>query len=1807
MSAFIFLVVAFVLIFLQTSNAVPKIKVFLYIATGIVGFLFLYLNFNAPVSTFNNAEKHVLSAEAIEFDNALKLYQESDFIINKDTLSQEDNNIDHSINGLNYGGLEIQNDNEPKIILKNFAKPFYIKTNRGYELQNKIGNSLKNNAIIEFADNSSLNFKINATYPYYTVTLIDSSKLENFELDLITIKNIKQKKLDYGYPLSSFIIDNISVKELDDKQVSSYQALINKLESINGIYLLRSVKGNNESDYALAGRFDLDDIISFIIDNKELKSFQNNFQIELKDSTKISLSYHKLKPEDYSIKKTKNIVSKDVLRLEYDFIKWFPLYSDKTDNELRIFFTSNPMSVVKTVFNKGLFFDGNKNAQSETSFDASLSYKQGSSSSDFNLEILDHHLANIPSKVANQLIVKPNSEFKLHTKLNTFSNNDEIVRTFKLIDVESKSNFKPLILYVFYALVSLLLLFLISFEGSKHNDTHITFKRYFPPLASVIIVFVAFKFFLLWRSSVFLPFSDLNDSIYNNLNNSNYLYRNTIIPFFLFFIIALIRKFNLLNNSFKNKVKLNSIWNQKGIFICYVLLFGLLIWRIVKLHLQIPFSDRLTAIYFPLILFFISFYWILTSSLTNTIKNNFSLFNFLIFSLFFVVSDTGFAIIFILFFIITQITLLLNSSFNANGKKIPINKIVWFYVLMLLLIITGFTFFIATIFNHLTYFIISVAIIAIVVLVLLAFKYKLHTNNFLEAFLNTIPKMQSKVSNKLLNRIRITSFYMLVVSSIVIIVFGKSIGDKVSSDYVHIKYRAQTLTEEIKDIVENEEFGTYNARKIVETATNKWFLSYFLEKGNHVEILNFDKPFELQKHFKHGVTYTTQSTDVMVSRYLIGEHGWITPLLLALLILVVFVYLLMYTPKNYHDNKNNTKSLVSILGLAFLIVMALFVNLTVTNKFIFFGQDFPLLSIQSFLSSLSFFTVFAAIFYWFSHHEIKEKSITTPNVVPQKKGAWNPSLGLTNTFSSNNRNNFHPPKVKNFLFYIIIIILFFITPILLYKNNYQDTFKLGHVFSDISKDFDQLNNSLLLIQKDSLKRHNLSDLFESVKIDTVNSNKYSITLYDKFKDQIKLSKSKDFYKLNVSGKLGPLVIKRNNKNIVEVKIQNRFYDLPSPDAFEKQWKGSLVAKNINNSSTITNISDLDNIKTISHTSHTKLEPLDEEAINVEINVLPASWFYNEKHDIVAVDLRSGTQDGTTSKFNILRANENVKTSSLSTLATRLYNEDIISIDDVNFKKQYFYASENIKYFAKNIWLNGDFKHFYPFEDDFILGYNLVENLKSDSLLNKSQLNIELGLDFDIYHNIQELLEQNLVQAKNGVSRRYSKYNDVVKSMNANLIVATGDGDIIAINDAKFKEPSFYLNPNDDESIYRSRLKLLSSYNYQDEEKVFGNNNLLKLQTGPQSTIKPIMWTALTSGYRLSWENLSYTPPNNMSKFQDPIKTDLFKLLDGKLNLSSAEPTNPCDNKRYLIKSLNTFNTLVTIFGSYTEDDFKNLESKVFKSFDANNEEFPSFRYNGNRYTFNFDKFKYNNTYSFTEKNSIFGDRLSRNFNLSTEREDEDRLKLTPFNNGKSAYTWVNPSFSSLYMIDRKSTKLGVNQVVAGADPINASPIKMVEMYGKLFSGNKEFSLKLCDKVNEDKKSISKTNYSPFDINSNWEGYNNWYNFLGTQIFSSMNEATNSGTSSSLTKYPNYYFYGKTGTGSNENFRDANIANKHLVVVISKENLGQNLTEEKLKNNKFIVLYFSLHNVVDSQYFQYKNKMIKAVMESPYVNYYFNKK
>ena len=168
----------------------------------------------------------------------------------------------------------------------------------------------------------------------------------------------------------------------------------------------------------------------------------------------------------------------------------------------------------------------------------------------------------------------------------------------------------------------------------------------------------------------------------------------------------------------------------------------------------------------------------------------------------------------------------------------------------------------------------------------------------------------------------------------------------------------------------------------------------------------------------------------------------------------------------------------------------------------------------------------------------------------------------------------------------------------------------------------------------------------------------------------------------------------------------------------------------------------------------------------------------------------------------------------------------------------------------------------------------------------------------------------------------------------------------------------------------------------------------------------------------------------------------------------------------------------------------------------------------------------------------------------------------------------------------------LRQYTLGADPVKVTPLKMAEMYGKLYSQHPDFHATVVPRE-------SGFTEPWLDRNGNATKFLDFYR---NNLFKGMATCVLTGTARSLTKEnKGYYFYAKTGTLSlGEGYHD----DRMLAVIISnKDLLDSEITS--LDNYKFMIVYFRFKQLdPDSDsFFEIVNSIVKSIMNSTSFNNY----
>ena len=184
-----------------------------------------------------------------------------------------------------------------------------------------------------------------------------------------------------------------------------------------------------------------------------------------------------------------------------------------------------------------------------------------------------------------------------------------------------------------------------------------------------------------------------------------------------------------------------------------------------------------------------------------------------------------------------------------------------------------------------------------------------------------------------------------------------AIAPKIIQEKPHLVYRALVQTQTVDEIMETREFGDVGHEYLLRSAENQWFLQYYSERGKNR--ICKKGIVSLAPHMQQCVTWPTQISDVVTSRFVIGELSALVPLSIILLtvILVFFVFSI--------PNGSGAAKSITVASVLLILLQMVFVWMTVTNRMLFFGQDFPFLSLTArgtmfmFVLLLSFIVLFA--------------------------------------------------------------------------------------------------------------------------------------------------------------------------------------------------------------------------------------------------------------------------------------------------------------------------------------------------------------------------------------------------------------------------------------------------------------------------------------------------------------------------------------------------------------------------------------------------------------------------------------------------------------------------------------------------------------------------------------------------------------------------------------------------------------------------------------------------------------------------------
>jgi hypothetical protein len=1720
---------------------------------------------------FFNNDYHAISNTGIAFNKELNLTEKFEDSV------QSEGDIRITKNGASGATLHFNNFYEPVFIATEKPKEFTPINNIYPDLFEKnftISNG-KNSIAVTLQPKSKSFFSFLSPDKkagiVYDIQIQSNDQAladeQNIHLPYTDHLQVEETELSEGKSLYNLLLNS---KSFNSDKGESYAALEFILRQLGETFLLINHTSADEKGYSIFPSKD------FFVNGYHLKSDD----IERKALTNIAgnVPYNKEFYIGFHNNQAKNFIAEvnnadyglatsgSSIAFMYDYPASYllssPANAQQVGNKNMRFVSNNNDDIIASDLREGFYFN-NYGLQTGGRISGNIDYLTQAPNVPLKLGVMDNNRNNIYKEITNK-------QFHL-SSTNAGENYLFSVRDF------SQNGFQFHKLILFAALIYLGMLALLIFFPGRN------LVRIEPVIFAVIYVLLILRFILYWRLATFPPLENISKyELENTIINFDYKWGIhlpvplTLIWTFLFLGILAVFRYRISINkpirfspeqkwNFTNAKRINTYYAY-FIGACAVLFF---------INASVVHMDVLTRIisiiipvvgycYFAMLAnkhFAFQQDWVNAGESKGYVKlkayfhyfvNNPAFVITILTIAFFAVTDRGFAILFTLFILLKNIFFnFLKKPFDSsktNLKRMIFNpNNYWIYGILSLIAYLIILSFKSLFYYLITYKLIVIGIALLIPFVVLFFFYK----------------KQQKVT-KILGGILALYIVLLLIPPTRNLMEAKATGA-----IKHVQYRASIIHQPLSQLLSQNPYSSFQTQKIIETAENQWFInSYISKKYNNDAIIN------LRPYSRIGVNYNTQTRDVVIARFVIGELGNFTMyLLLVLTLMPLILYLISYRLTDDAHYKLNYKSYVAILPLLLFFTTSLFVWLTATNRFVFFGQDFPFLSLTSKLS------------------------VVLPLIL----------FGITLTQQPNTYRSYQLNLQTNFVryaFFTVLVAAFALTTI---KSNELSTNNFSIV---VEKTKNRINNDLNAVMgeiQDSLDAKHVNYTYSGLIKILGNDKKFKSLIEDSSSDnytksilQQLISKPSTATRID-----NPLYITYDDHQYNALYNEHLYLHLP-PVENKSVWNGSIT-ENLNLSNPLVSLS-------YNNSNITTTLPYykNDMASQLQLAIMPASWFVHAKNNVGILSVQN-VMKSNAEIFIYKKADQNI-TQSGATFASTCSNEDIVSVNLPD--KKFIIAFNNSgNYFALNKWINGNYQILYPLKEKNFWVYhfaNAVRNAyKADTLLHE---NVAISLDYKLGGSVQNMIDNAYEETSKGN-----------RGFRFSVIAADGNGNIRMMND--FVTNRIHLDPNDDYAINKLQEKHFFFSNIRNERDQWGNSNLISLHLGPGSSIKPVTTAVIASQVNAGWESLHMYAPS-----QDEYPSYAgFKLLKPWKN-DDHYRSGYLDLSRFIEVSSNFYQSAMIFLGSYPRSAFvkgnvTSIKNVLTTAAGANNS-YPNFEVNGYAYFLpNYDNRKGNWPVTdnnakrksfFGNENSILANGLETNARLRTKEKDNDentpnsyaRVSMMDSTNyqllsaNKSIYfLWSMPEQSSLMQSQRnfkeqyQNFNLGLKTTTLGGYPYQVSAYKMLQMYLSLFTQNRNFSLNVLAKP---------ANYTAWQVDSTWGNNAAFNRFLAANIFKGMNDViyggfgTAHGIGSLSGAHPGYFFYAKTGTINEQGSGVRN--SRRLVVTITNKDMQQ---AENIGNSgtKLYSLYFAIDNNKDFDWGLLTQIINETMASQSFTNYF----
>ncbi len=978
--------------------------------------------------------------------------------------------------------------------------------------------------------------------------------------------------------------------------------------------------------------------------------------------------------------------------------------------------------------------------------------------------------------------------------------------------------------------------------------------------------------------------------------------------------------------------------------------------------------------------------------------------------------------------------------------------------------------------------------------------------------------------------------------------------EKIISKASMTKYRIDVLVKPADEVISSAYDDGKTYEPVIRAAQNQWFINTFIDERNNP--VAKQAGFHLLPHAPQhkGAKYNAQATDLVASRFMIAEHGKWSVLLFVLLLLLPVVLLASFY-KLYPDFTNRINSHYPVINTGFsilnyLMLTALLVTLAATGRYIFFGQDMPFASILS------------------------KQSIIFPAVLIVAAVLLFGKIPLE--YYSNRKKQLPGLMV----FAGLAFLLFFIKPAFNKNKEFSvdglgkemDSFVQQHL-QPVMTYFDTAVRSKrsTAAVKDRLFSDSLRKMIAAGWFDGEN----------KFFVQEALHYARSGFSNHTSGHRMIWLDLQTGKP--QLTVNNNYFRVEPPPHLQQSWKG-----NVYGDSTVFNIA-LWNTKDGSVinkrlTGHS-YEAMEELGSNWQL-VFRSKLAEDLYEQLYLVNKGSSqvyiAQQG---KRRLLAINDSLL----------LPNPCHLEISDEKGEAHTFISSRPDA-FMQNYYVNGSRFYSYPLGEKFVWARNFAESIAADyadPVVSAKDLFVSLDVELmdSLAAKIQRMMQQD-PSYKTG-----AEYG---------ICIADGNGRMLAMNDfiKGFERP----DPND-KARFLKFLRGEGGFVPQSQlRKLTGNINLLRLNPGPGSTLKPVVFAAIASQMDMDWDAFESDGFSVSQRYYGGERVAEYDFEKNNGRISRVTD--------YLRLSDNYYHSNVLLLGSYNKEQANGLLSKHFSTqHPSTGFHWPSFTYKGRQYWLN--KFQHWPGYAggkanFGTDSSFVSIGLNNNFGIHTRHAARgfelfgQRYDTLLFGKAWRRSGFILPEYA---LFDQRAEGMdhripydlftaGFRGHVKGSSQVMIPPVKMLEAFGKLVSQSRNYHLTLNPYAGE-------AVFSPFYVD-NSIAYAAYLTLVKENIFAGMKEALFRGTAAGLgillKNGAPYYYYAKTGTtGDNE----STTKSKLLALVISSKDVAA--PGHNFRNNPFLTVYFTSQNGPAKQNEAFQAGIIQYLQQTRVFKKYMGRK